>query len=167
MKRLARLLRPRQDPRDALRPLWLALIAEARRPAWYAEDGVPDTVPGRFDVLTAVVALAIVRMESDPELAGDTALLTELFVHDMDGQLRELGIGDMVVGKHIGKLMGALGGRLEGYRQGLASEAAMTAAVGRNVAGERPDAVAVRLLALSDRLARTPEQALRAGEIAA
>lgn len=170
MKLLERLLRPRPDPRDALRPLWRAIVAEARRPAWYAEDGVPDTVAGRFDVLTAVLALATVRMEAEPELAPDTALLTELFVHDMDGQLRELGIGDVVVGKHIGKLMGAMGGRLDAYRAGLAAEAKMSEAVRRNMTlaeGSGPEGAATRLLGLAERLARTPAEALRAGEISA
>ena len=170
MKLLDRLLRPRPDPRDALRPLWLAIVSEARRPAWYAVDGVPDTVAGRFDVLTAVLALAIARMDADPGLAADTALVTELFVHDMDGQLREFGVGDVVVGKHIGKLMGAMGGRLAAYRAGAADEAAMTDAVRRNMTlceGAVPEAAAARLLALAQRLARTSAEELRGGAIAA
>lgn len=167
MKLFDRLLRPRPDPRDALRPLWLAVVGESRRPAWYAEDGVPDTVAGRFDVLTAVFALVTLRMEGDPGLAADTSLLTELFVHDMDGQLREFGVGDMVVGKHIGKLMGAMGGRLDAYRAGLAGgEAGMAEAARRNVTTDKPEAVAARLLALSARLARTSPEALRGGQVA-
>ena len=46
------------------------------------------------------------RLEGDTEQAGSTALLIELFVEDMDPQLREVGIGDMIVGKHIGRLAG-------------------------------------------------------------
>lgn len=170
MKLLDRLLRPRPDPRDALRPLWAAIVTEARRPAWYTVDGVPDTVAGRFDVLTAVLALAIARMEAEPGLAGDTALVTELFVHDMDGQLREFGVGDVVVGKHIGKLMSAMGGRLAAYRAGTTDEAAMTDAVRRNLTladQANPDSAGARLLALAERLGRTSAEELRRGEIAA
>jgi cytochrome b pre-mRNA-processing protein 3 len=54
-------------------------------------------------------------------LARRGALLTELFVEDMDGQLRESGVGDVVVGKHIGKLMAVLGGRLGALRAALAA----------------------------------------------
>jgi len=43
------------------------------------------------------------------------------FVDDMDGQLREIGIGDVVVGKHVSKMMGMLGGRLGAYRGGIES----------------------------------------------
>ena len=47
--------------------------------------------------------------------------LAERFVDDMDGQLRELGVGDIVVGKHIGRMMAMLGGRLGAYRDGYAA----------------------------------------------
>jgi cytochrome b pre-mRNA-processing protein 3 len=47
------------------------------------------------------------------------ALLTEIFVADMDAQLREIGVGDMIVGKRVGKLVGAFGGRLGVYRDAL------------------------------------------------
>jgi cytochrome b pre-mRNA-processing protein 3 len=59
--------------------------------------------------------------------------LTELFVTDMDGQLRESGVGDLVVGKHIGRLMSVLGGRLGAYRAALAGQEDLGAALERNL----------------------------------
>ena len=47
-----------------------------------------------------------------------SALLTEWFVEEMDGQLREQGVGDVVVGKHVGRLMATLGGRIGALRGG-------------------------------------------------
>ncbi|MFA9200894.1 MAG: ubiquinol-cytochrome C chaperone family protein, partial [Cypionkella sp.] len=120
MSLLQRLFAPKPDPRDDLRPRWGALVAEARRPAWYAQGGVADSVPGRFDMVCAVLAAVLLRMDGHEALAAPAVYLPELFVHDMDGQLRELGVGDIVVGKHVGKLMGAMGGRIEAYRAGLA-----------------------------------------------
>ena len=98
-------------------------------------------------------------------------LLTELFVEDMDGQLRESGVGDMIVGKHIGKLMGTMGGRLGAYRDALASgdATALADAVTRNVSlrdGADPTAVAVRLRTLADTVAAMPAADLLAGNIA-
>lgn len=105
------------DDREAVRPLYQALIAEARSPHWYQEGAVADTIDGRFDMLNALLALSLLRMESLGDAARlPSTLLAETFVEDMDGQLREIGIGDIVVGKHIGKMMGALGGRLGAYR---------------------------------------------------
>ncbi|MCT2557401.1 hypothetical protein N0B51_00255 [Tsuneonella sp. YG55] len=171
MSLLQRLFTPKPDPRESLRPLWHAIVAEARRPAWYADDGVADTVAGRFDMVSAVLAVVLVRMEDAGTMTDETVLLTELFVHDMDGQLREFGVGDVVVGKHVGKLVGAMGGRLGAYRAGLAGDqAALETAVGRNVSfreGGDPARVARRLRALSDRLAALPDDQLLAGDLAA
>jgi cytochrome b pre-mRNA-processing protein 3 len=158
MNLLPRLFRSTPDPREALRPLWHRVVEVSREREWYADCGVADTVPGRFDMITAVLALVLLRLERDGDCAPQAALLAELFVEDMDGQLRESGVGDIVVGKHIGKLMASLGGRLGAYREALAEEgdAALEQAVRRNVtlADEgRAAALAVRLRALAGELA--------------
>lgn len=171
MSLLQRLFASNPDPREELRPLYQAIVDEARRPAWYAAHGVADTVPGRFDMVTAVLSAVLVRMEASPALLARTALLTELFVADMDGQLRELGIGDPVVGKHVGKLVSAMGGRLSAYRAGLAgNDAALTEAVQRNLtfSGTGDAAgVAAGLCSFAERLTHTGDEALLRGEIAA
>lgn len=168
MNLFRRLFAPQPDPREALRPLWQAVVAEARRPNWYCA-GAADTVAGRFDMVSAVLSAVLLRTEGEPELVGPSALLTELFVHDMDGQLREFGIGDVVVGRHVGRLMGAMGGRLTAYRDGLAAGGeTLTEAVRRNVTltqGGDAAAIAVGLRALADRLDRTPDADLLAGKI--
>jgi cytochrome b pre-mRNA-processing protein 3 len=61
------------------------------------------------------------------------ARLTEVFVDDMDGQLREVGIGDMIVGKHIGQIMSAVGGRLGALRSALSDTAELDEAIVRNI----------------------------------
>jgi cytochrome b pre-mRNA-processing protein 3 len=112
----------RSSGRESVRTLYQAVIAEARKPHWYTQGGVADSIDGRFDMINAVLAIVLIRMESLGEPAqGPSSILAELFVEDMDGQLREIGFGDVVVGKHIGKMMGALGGRLGAYRMGLAT----------------------------------------------
>ncbi len=105
-------------------PLYAAVVARARQPGWYVNGGVPDTIDGRFEVLALVLSLVLLRMERDGrESALPSARLAEAFVTDMDGQMRETGFGDLVVGKQVTKVMGALGGRLGAYRQGLTREA--------------------------------------------
>jgi cytochrome b pre-mRNA-processing protein 3 len=170
MNLFARLFRSDPDPREAMRPLWHRTVEISREREWYATCGVADTVPGRFDMITAVLALVVLRMERDGELARDTAFLTELFVEDMDGQLRESGVGDIVVGKHMGKLISALGGRIDGYRGGtIDGRESMAEAVGRNVTmtgNGSADCVADRLLQLHEALLLTSDHDLRAGRIA-
>ena len=171
MSLLNRLL-GRPDPaQEQVRPLWLKVVEIAREPDWYARGGIADSVPGRFDAITLVLALVMLRMERNPALSAPSGRLTELFVNDMDGQLRQSGIGDLSVGKQIGKLMGALGGRIEAFRAGLAEseDAALIAAVDRNLTfGENgnPAAVASEIRVLSAALARLSDDDLLAGKIA-
>ena len=108
--------------------------------------GVADSVDGRFEMVCAVLALVLIRMEALGEAANaPSSLLTEVFVEDMDGQLREFGVGDVVVGKHIGKMMGALGGKLGAYRAALAGDEALGDALTRNLyRGEAPSGLALQ-----------------------
>ncbi len=159
-----------QDLRAPVRPLWHRTVELARAPEWYAECGVADTVPGRFDALALVLALVMLRMERDEALIAPSALLSELFIEDMDGQLRQAGVGDLVVGKRIGKLMGALGGRIAALREALPlGETALAEVAARNVtmteAGD-PAKIAARLRALANCLDGLSGEELLAGRIA-
>ncbi len=101
--------------------LYDAVVAEARRQHWYLRHGVPDTIDGRFDMVSLVLSLALLRLE-DAGRQVEAVQLTERFVDDMDGQIREIGFGDLVVGKQVGGIMAVLGGRLGVYREGIAAE---------------------------------------------
>ena len=170
MSFLSRLLGTEPDPREAIRPLWHRVVELAREPSYYSACNVADTVAGRFDLITAVLCVVMVRIETS-EMRAESALLAELFVEDMDGQLREFGVNDVVVGKRVGKLMSVLGGRLGAYRPALVEKdlAKLTAATQRNVTfSEASDeatsaaCVAGKLMALSERLAaRSDEEMIK------
>ncbi len=169
MTLLSRLFGKREDDLAPVRPLWHRTVEIAREKAWYADCGVADTVPGRFDAITLVLALVLLRMEQDEALMEPSVRLTEIFVSDMDGQLRESGVGDLVVGKHIGKLMGTLGGRLGALREALPQgHVALAEVIARNVTlSESGDAekVAWEAQTLADALAATSAEDLLAGRI--
>ncbi len=171
LKRLfARLFSTGPDPAEKLRPLWHGIVAEAREPAWYEGGGVADTVEGRFDAIALVTALVMIRMHGDPPLREPSARLTELFVADMEGQLRESGVGDLMVGKKVGMLVGSLAGRIEAYRDGLAErgDAKLEAAIHRNVSLTSDDGaprIAARMRTLHERLAGMDSKRLLAGGI--
>lgn len=137
---LRNLFRSQPDPREARRPLWNAVVATARAPHWYAQGTVPDTLDGRFDMVSLVLALVLHRIDEDPAAARAGVELTELFVTDMDGQMRQIGFGDMVVGKQIGRMVGALGGRLGVYRAADGSDELRAALVRNLWRGNEPDA---------------------------
>ncbi len=152
------------DPREALRTVWTRLIASARDPQWYVAGAVADHKEGRFAMVTTLLALLLLRLEAEdgdqpggladgadipPRYGQQSAWLAELFVDDMDAQLRQDGVGDMVVGKHIGRLMSALGGRIGALRDALLSgeAAALEPVIERNIPRNVDDADKRALLA--------------------
>lgn len=172
MSLLSRLL-GRPDPgQEQIRPLWHRLVELARDPQWYRDCGVADTVPGRFDAISLVVALVMLRMDGKPELRAPSARLTELFVADMDGQLRQSGVGDLAMAKRMGKLMSVLAGRIEALKAALAEpdDTALIAAVERNVTlneGANSAALARRVRQVAASFAAISDADLLAGKIAA
>ena len=167
---LSRLFGTGPDPKEAFRPLWHAIVAEARNPEWYRTCGAADTVEGRFDMIASVTALVMLRLDSDDSMIPASARLTELFAEDMEGQLRETGLGDPTLGKKMAKLMESLGGRIGAFRNALPAGVGETAqVVERNARlrdGQSPDAMAERLIAYSQHLAQLSDEQVQAGEIA-
>ncbi len=150
--------------------LYQAVVAQGRAPHWYEAGAVPDTINGRFDMIATVLAIVLLRMEAEPEAAAASAQLAECFIDDMDGQLRQSGVGDVVVGKKMGKMMGMVGGRLGAYRDGLAGSGFEDALLRNLYRGEHPgDAAlahtAARLRALHADLATVTLDALLAGRV--
>lgn len=169
MNLITRLFARQPDPRQAYRPAYEAVVARGRAPAWYL-GGVPDTLDGRFELIAAVLSHVLLRLESEPSMAQPSVHLTELFVDDMDSQLRLIGTGDLVVGKQVGKMMSALGGRLTVYREAAGNSAALRGILLRNLwAGEDPgealDTTAARLAAFVAALAPLSADTLLAGQL--
>lgn len=171
MNLLSRLLGTQQDPRLEMRPLWHETVRISRAPEWYREGQVQDSLEGRMDMIMAVLALVMLRMESSPSLSPKTALITELFVEDMDRQLREKGVGDLMVGKNIGKLVSALGGRMGALRKAFADgadENLLMDTLARNLAlaQDHPGAPLIALVRdLQATLTQRDDAALLAGTI--
>lgn len=164
-------LRSKPRARDALIPLYTAIVAEARTPEWYTTGAVADTVDGRFDMVALIVALVMFRLEALGETAAEPAVqLTEIFIDAMDGELRRMGI-DYTVGKHIGKMMSALGGRLGAYREARHDDTALREALVRNLfrgaapSNEALDYVAARVRALDTQISTLSLETLRAGKL--
>ena len=149
--------------------LFAALVGEARATHWFVEGGVPDTLDGRFAMLSTIVALATVRLErGGAEAQAASVALAERFVEAMDAEHRQLGIGEPGIGKTVRKLVGALARRVEYWRGavdggdwGAAVEASLGGAA--SAAGVQHCDVALR--DLWDRLERTADEALADGRI--
>lgn len=119
-------------PASPERSAYEAIVAAARHPAFYADWGVADSVDGRFDMITLHAFLLLDRLKGEAP-AFRQALVDELF-RDMDRSLREMGVGDLSVGKKVRKMAEVFYGRIAAYEQALAAGGeALDAAVSRNV----------------------------------
>ncbi|MHA1573528.1 MAG: ubiquinol-cytochrome C chaperone family protein [Alphaproteobacteria bacterium] len=134
--RLRTLLRRRQAAQSAS-DLYMAVVAQARQPEFYANLGVPDTLDGRFEmiVIHTVMVLRRLRGVGSEEKAIAQALFDQLFA-DMDRSLRELGAGDLGVGRRVKRMAVAFYGRAEAYEKSLdGPKGALEAAIARNLYG--------------------------------
>lgn len=121
------------DPKTRMVPLYNQIVRKAREPHWYEVGHVPDSIDGRFDMISTLFSIILLKLETDPTQAQNMAHLTEVLVDDMDGQLREVGIGDMIVGKHIGKIMGAVGGKIAAFRDAGVDNNRLDEVIARNL----------------------------------
>ncbi len=107
------------DPRNG-GPLFDWATAAAREPGWYVEGAIPDTIDGRFALVSTIAALCCARLEQlGPEGQPLSVALTERFAAVMESEHRELGIGDPTLGKTVLKLVGALARRTAILRPAL------------------------------------------------
>jgi cytochrome b pre-mRNA-processing protein 3 len=144
--------------------LYAAAVTAARAPHFYAALGVPDTLDGRFEMvgLHAFLLIDRLRREKPPGAELAQAVFDAMF-SDMDVTLREMGVGDLSVGKRVREMWEAFHGRAAAYEAPLAEadEAGLAAVLARNIwRGAPPPAGAAEDLA---RLVRA-QQACLAGQ---
>lgn len=133
----ARWLSRRQEQRRA-HALYGNLVAQARRPGFYADAGVPDTVDGRFEMIVIHCFLVLHRLKGEDTAARRLSQqLYDVMFADMDRSLREMGVGDLSVGKHVKRMAQGFHGRIAAYQTGLdaAEDGELVAALSRNLYG--------------------------------
>jgi cytochrome b pre-mRNA-processing protein 3 len=131
----------RKPSNRSIASLYGMIVAQARAAPFYRVYGVPDTVNGRFEmvVLHTVLVLHRVEFEPDPVHRLGQALF-DRFCSDMDGSLREMGVGDLAVPAKMRKIGEAFYGRQSVYVAALAvaDSGPLVAALERNVFGHEP-----------------------------
>jgi cytochrome b pre-mRNA-processing protein 3 len=136
------------------------LTSAARRPGFYLSCNVPDTVMGRFEMLSTVLILYFRRTgTAGPQTRAIAQAIVEAFFEDLDHSIRELGIGDNGVPKRMKKLASMFYGRLESYSRALDSSdgVALEAALRRNFHPENHDET-LSMARLADYMLKAEEQ---------
>jgi len=143
---------------DAAFEAYRAIVAQSRQEKFYADWGVPDTVTGRFDMISLHLSLVLRRLKGEPRAKDFVQALVDLSFRDMDRSLRELrstvlGVPNKVkkMGNVFYGLMGVLGEALDS-----GSAANVEAVLTRNVYGgdnSHTSALAAYLIVEAQRLA--------------
>ncbi len=159
--------------KDRAEALYGAVVAQARRPEFYGTCGVPDTLDGRFDMIALHAFLLMRRLGREGEAGArlSQALFDTMFA-DMDRNIREMGVGDLGVGRRVKDMVRGLYGRIKAYEEGLArGEATLGAALRRNLFGfadpapGQVDSVAAYVRREAAALAARPAAELLAGRV--
>ncbi len=146
-----------------------AIVAAARHPVFYAEWGVADTLDGRFDMIALHAFLILDRLKGVE--AGFRQDLVDEFFRDMDRSLREMGVGDISVGKKVRKMAEVFYGRVAAYDKAMADpEALLPDAIARNVfpegnAGIGPERLRAYIMAQRGHLALQSSEAIARGTV--
>ena len=146
---------------------YAALTAAARMPEIYERLNVPDTVMGRFEMLSIAMILYFRRTRASATSGQE---IVDAFFQDIDYSIRELGIGDNSVPKRMKKLAGMFYGRLEAYSKAMdAGDAeSLAVALARNIHPETPvpadmSGLAAWMMTAESHLSAIPEEAVATG----
>ncbi|MDJ0895712.1 MAG: ubiquinol-cytochrome C chaperone family protein [Alphaproteobacteria bacterium] len=174
--------RYRQESSGPVGELYAATVRQARSPGFFEALGVPDTLDGRFDVLSVHIHAVLRRLKEIGAGASSTAdrrrisrfaqRIHDHMMADMENNLRQLGTGDLAVGKRVKEMASALYGSMEAYDEGLdGDEASLHGALARNLyrlgdpSSAQSAAMASYVRALHDALARQDGSNLLEGRV--
>lgn len=155
---------------DAATALYEAVVAQARQPAFYLRCGLPDSLDGRFEMIALHSFIVLRRLRALGEAADEVAqVFVDTLVLDLDRSLREMGVGDLGVGKRVKRMAAGFHGRITAYDQGLASgPEELEAALRRNVFGTtspEPWQVSAMAAYLRREVEAQPDAGLLAGKL--
>lgn len=158
--------------------LYGAVVAQARLPFFFRELDVPDSRDGRLEMIGLHAMLVMRRLGgTGKDGRALSQALFDLMFKDIDRHLREWGVGDLSVGKHVKRFAESLMGRIAALHPLLDADdaddaAALRAVLARNVYTERPgiepakiDGLALYLRRQRRHLDALPEAELLDGQI--
>ena len=164
----------RRNPlREVAELAYRRIVEQARQPGFFVDLGVPDSVDGRFELIALHAFLYLRRLKREqPDSERLAQRFFDTMFTDFDRSLREMGTGDLSVGREVKRMARAFYGRIDAYERGLAEDAsALQEALARNLFGTVPaappdclEAMAAYLRREAEQLAPQPAAALLTGQ---
>jgi cytochrome b pre-mRNA-processing protein 3 len=163
----------RKSVRVAAELAYSRVVEHARQPIFFTAFGVPDTLDGRFELICLHAFLYLHRLKSErPQSEAVSQAFFDAMFTDMDRGLREMGTGDLSVGRHVKRMAKGFYGRIRAYQDGLESDdTALAGAIARNLFGTvRESAVGIEAIVeymrrAAGQLARQSGDDLSAGNL--
>ena len=144
-------LKQKSRRRAIAQAVYQDVLEQSRQAGFYADCTVPDNTDGHFDLLCLHVFLVMNRLNDfGAEGRAQAQALFDAMFRRMELDLREMGVGDLGVPKHMKRMMKGFNGRAHAYRDALTqdSQTALELAVARNIYHvETTDSAGVRILA--------------------
>ncbi len=134
--RMFAFIRQRNQRKKQAAHLYDIAVVQSRQAEFYADLNVPDTVDGRFEMLALHCGILVYNLKKDGKTNLSQALFDKMF-KVMDPMLREMGVGDLSVPKHMKRMMQGFNGRIINYTQAIEKQdkIEMQEALKRNVYG--------------------------------
>jgi len=159
--------------REAAERAYSRVVEHARQPGFFTDCGVPDTVDGRFELICLHAFLYLHRLKREQKRAAPLGQrFFDTMFADFDRSLREMGTGDLSVGREVKRMAQAFYGRIAAYEEGLAGDdSVLLAALARNLFGTAPpnparlEAMAGYLRREAARLSRRSAEELLVGNL--
>jgi cytochrome b pre-mRNA-processing protein 3 len=132
----------RKSNYDAAAVAYARVVEQARQLMFFRDYGVPDTLDGRFELICLHAFLYLHRLKAErPRSTGLSQAFFNTMFADLDRALREMGTGDLSVGKHVKRMARGFYGRIRAYQEGIElDDSALGAALERNLYGTVPGA---------------------------
>ena len=121
---------------DLCQKIYYKCLLASRRPEFYTKFEVADTFDGRFDMLCLIISVYMHKLTREPEKTKEfSQKLFDVMFKDIDLTLREMGVGDLGVGKRVKIMSESFMGRLVKYSQSLENKNAflLARALSRNL----------------------------------
>ena len=119
--------------------LYVKIIHQSRDKRFYTKLSVPDTLDGRFEliVLHFFFVYNLLKEKNKETLSEE---ITKIMFKDFDMSLREMGVGDLSVGKKIYFMNESLAGRIKAYKIAFKEgKKSIYNALRRNIYGTLPN----------------------------